>query len=483
MAQEVERAQAELQRLQLEDTFSRQARFYVPSPTKEALAAAENRLRVALEAQASTLPDTSVDDAAGSPSVEEAGKASEVKGEPGAATAATSRQDAEEWANCLATQPSPVTSLPGVGRTVPGETIHDEHVGASIPKIDLLHPAESGWREAVEAHVRASVAQLYAQTIRSLPSLSVPDAAAATEGLARETAKRTATALKLLERWPRGDGPGELLHEPVGVGATEVEHRGVSTEWWVAVASRAPFVVTRVLVEAFIKPVTREAGCALWYFVPERFRAPPAVFISHAWSGSAWDIRPPATAATMWLDVLAVNQHPATDLGEHSTAGLAYTDVPRIGKAVAGIARTCVVVPGDRPLLPFSRSWCLYEIAETPPGALELRIGWGVWSRAEQEMLVRSVEALDVTAAATSSPTDKEMIDQLVLDRFGTAAAATAAIKGAISRGFAEESRRAFVPADEEGGDARRAEIQAGGGRAHADPEIVALWAQGETER
>ena len=48
--------------------------------------------------------------------------------------------------------------------------------------------------------------------------------------------------------------------EPIGHDAatpTAVEERGVSVEWWLAVANRAPFVSTRVFVEAFNKPVTR----------------------------------------------------------------------------------------------------------------------------------------------------------------------------------------------------------------------------------
>ena len=273
-----------------------------------------------------------------------------------------------------------------------------------------------------------------------------------------------------LEHWPRGDGAGELLLEPVGHDAappTAVEERGVSVEWWLAVANRAPFVMTRCFVEAFNKPVTRAKSCALWFFVPPQFRVKPACFISHAWDGSLWDIRAPADAPSLWLDTLAINQHPVAAPDGEGGAAAAFVDVARIGAAVETIGRTVIICPGDHPVMPFGRSWCLYEIASTPDAALEVRIGWGSWGLADHERMRASVGALDVTKAETFSADDKAMIDKLVEEKLGPPAAASALVRSKIVTGFRKATADALV-----GGD-----FEATGIRQLDDERIVGVWA------
>jgi hypothetical protein len=214
--------------------------------------------------------------------------------------------------------------------------------GKDLPKITVDRPPEEGWRQdGLLAHTRHAVMTLYADRLDYLVDLVNPrwskttsrdqlsESNTGTEWMSRELTTRVETAAMLLEAWPRGDGAGELLREPVGVGTTEVEDRGVNTEWWLAVANRAPYVITRVIVEAFIKPVTREASCALWFFIPERFRTKPEVFMSHPWDGSAWDIRPPMGVSGIWLDILAVSQHPVLHRSNSGSHGAVHTDVAR----------------------------------------------------------------------------------------------------------------------------------------------------------
>ena len=244
----------------------------------------------------------------------------------------------------------------------------------------------------------------------------------------------------------------------------------MSVEWWLAVANRAPFVMTRCFVEAFNKPVTRAKSCALWFFVPPRFRVKPACFISHAWDGSLWDIRAPADAPSLWLDTLAINQHPVTSPDGEGGAAAAFVDVARIGAAVETIGRTVIICPGDHPVMPFGRSWCLYEIASTPDAALEVRIGWGSWGLADHERMRASVGALDVTKAETFSADDKAMIDKLVEEKLGAPAAASALVRSKIVTGFRKATADALV-----GGD-----FEATGIRQLDDERIVGVWARGD---
>ena len=132
--------------------------------------------------------------------------------------------------------------------------------------------------------------------------------------------------------------------------------------------------------EAFNKPVTRAKSRALVLraaAVP-RHRRPASRRTRRRRGG---DIRAPADAA------VAVARHardqPAPGgarFDGEGGAAAAFVDVARIGAAVETIGRTVIICPGDHPVMPFGRSWCLYEIASTPDAALEVRIGWGSWA-------------------------------------------------------------------------------------------------------
>ena len=393
--------------------------------------------------------------------------------------------------------PGKVHALPGIGRAVPGEKELHPFLGDERQKVAQGWPAQEGWADALLSHARHAFSRQIIATgrlaaLKAMPpdhqtadavltgaeeSSSTPAAAPSLLAEVTKTSSYLRTkcqsAKLFLESWPRGDGAGELLLEPVGHDAappTAVEERGVSAEWWLAVANRAPFVSTRVFVEAFNKPVTRAKSCALWFFVPPRFRRKPACFISHAWDGSLWDIRAPPDAPSLWLDTLAINQHPVTSPDGEGGAAAAFVDVARIGAAVETIGRTVIICPGDHPVMPFGRSWCLYEIASTPDAALEVRIGWGAWCLADHERMRASVGALDVTLAETFSADDKAMIDKLVEEKLGAPAAASALVRSKIIAGFRKASADALA-----GGD-----FEATGIRQLDDERIVGVWARGD---
>ena len=409
----------------------------------------------------------------------------------------------ETWAGWGQRRPLDVTAMPGIGMTVAGQTELHPFIGEERAKVESEAPPESGWCESLIEHARHTFARQLTQLGDLQRLRGLQDASALYGEMKRKSRRlraKTDAAELCLSAWPRGVGPGELLLQPVGyageggvtgpdaTGPVAVEARGITVEWWLAAVNRAPFVTTRLFVECFAKPVTRGFGCALWFFVPPKYRGPPTVFLSHAWDGSLWDLRAPPSSAAVWVDVAAINQVPASssqarptaDGEQPRSAAAALEDVARIGTAIATIGRTCVVVPGEAPLLPFGRSWCLYEIAHTPAERLEVRVGWGTWSaEAHREMRAR-VERLDVTQAVASSPDDKAMIDELVTQRLGSTQQASALLRRTIVSGFKAAATAALVGASADSSDgsatAQREAFDATGNQPLFDASVVAVW-------
>ena len=185
--------------------------------------------------------------------------------------------------------PEPFDELsPGLGATITNKTVYNPLVGDYRPKIECVQDPSAGWDQRLQEHVQSYCSKRHVlwtnDPIQKVEALRPDD----TERLTAEYMRATTTRAcrELLAAWPRGDGPGELLHDPL-IDTTPPRERGVMEEWWAAVCSRAPFVPTRIFVEAFVKPVTKASCCALWFFIPPQFRANPTppngVFISHAW--------------------------------------------------------------------------------------------------------------------------------------------------------------------------------------------------------
>ena len=110
--------------------------------------------------------------------------------------------------------------------------------------------------------------------------------------------------------------------------------------------------------------------------------------------------------------------------------------VTRIREVITAIGCTCVIVPGDAPLLAFGRSWCLFEIANTPsnPGSLLIRIGWGDWTLERHEGMRSDVQTLSVAEAEASELADQKMILELVVQKFGTVEGASERLRAEIVR-------------------------------------------------
>jgi len=194
-------------------------------------------------------------------------------------------------------------------------------------------------------------------------------------------------------------------------------------------------------VEVFIKPITIATRNALWFFVPIRYRRAPTVFLSHSWDGGVWDLRPPP-GSSMWLDLIAVNQHPVLlqQGGQIPVANVLdmYPDVAHVRDVLATVADTVVIVDGHVPAasLPFERSWCVFEMIFTPPGCLRMQIGWTQWDVKEHTRLRAIIDNIDIARADTSSAADKREIDGFVKSQFGDMDAANVLLRRLAREGF-----------------------------------------------
>ena len=327
--------------------------------------------------------------------------------------------------------------LPGCGEAVPEQTTLHPFVGEHRQQIVVTQPPDEGWEELLRLHTRFYVQEIEAPAKRL---------ATGSPGFEEICARRFGACRLFLAAWPRGTAAGELLSEPI-IDETPPRNRGVNAEWWMEVARRAAFVPTRIFVEAFVKPVTRAAQCALWFFIPEQFRQTPdasdGVFISHAWDLSMWDIRP-EEGSIVWLDTLAVVQHRAV-VPDGAPAEEAYPELLDLVPTVQMIANTLLILGGDaHGLLPLARSWCCFEVAHTPPGKLRVRAGWSTWELDEQTEIRHGIDALDMAQAEAFDQDDKKMIDDLVVKKFGSFENANRVIRSSVLHGYFEAVAEAY---------------------------------------
>ncbi len=234
--------------------------------------------------------------------------------------------------------------------------------------------------------------------------------------------------------WPRGNGPGQLMLQPIH-DEVPVEHRGVKKEWLDAVwAWNATYMwwtpPTRVWIECFVKPITLQFGCSLYDLVPLQYRKSPDCFLSHSWDLALHCIFKAAASAdwhatSYWIDGFAINQH------------FYGNDIGKIGNIVTSIRNTVVVLRGEGDAIEnlrcMYRSWCIYEIVHTPDGCLKCAI---TAQNGDHNKYAQAIRDIDIFQASATYPEDKEVIDQLVLNRFGDFTAANKLVKKAMLKGY-----------------------------------------------
>ena len=344
--------------------------------------------------------------------------------------------------------------LPGIGRTTPGQVEFHPYVGEERPRVEVIQSPDPGWAEMLRQHVDYH--------FQAVPAYGIPD--------------QCFEACQLcLGAWPRGTGKGELLDQPV-VDDTPPRHRGVSAEWWLEVAQRAPFVPTRIFVEAFVKPVTEADKCALWFYVPVAYREKPDVFVSHAWDLSMWDIRPDP-GCIMWLDTIAIVQHRKANM---ASAADAFPELQDLVPTLQSIANTLLILGGNaHGLLPLARSWCCYELAHTPTRKLRVRVGWSNWNFLVQKRIREEIDALDMAQAAAFDMEDKQRIDGIIVKKFGSFARANEFVRASVLHAYFVAVFEAFIDRRALECDIEMdvARVHAAGQRPLLDKQILRLFA------
>ncbi len=141
-----------------------------------------------------------------------------------------------------------------------------------------------------------------------------------------------------------------------------------------------------------------------------------------------------------WLDVFAVTQH---------KSAVQSAEVGSIGTLVRDIGLTVLVLPGDGPtgfaIRPVFRTWCIYEIINTPEDRLVARAGLHLplTDLDYHRCLCSSIASLSVEDARAFYPEDKARIDGLVVETMGSFENASAVVRAECLRAF--RNRYAFV--------------------------------------
>ena len=134
---------------------------------------------------------------------------------------------------------------------------------------------------------------------------------------------------------------------------------------------------------------------------------------------------------SFWLDGFAITQHPVQGKSESGSmeqgvGGVVqhHPEVGEIAQVIQDIGQTVLVIPGagdpHMALRPCLRSWVLFEIANTPPRKLTVELGAAHSDLELHKLYRKSINQLSVEQATATFPKDKEMVDTLLLQKFGS---------------------------------------------------------------
>lgn len=247
----------------------------------------------------------------------------------------------------------------------------------------------------------------------------------------------------------RGEGQGQLLPTAPGElpsAILPVAQRGIAARWlrafWRSLegAGFEKGFTTRDFVRLVAVPLAEvDAGgqvVRLFDLVPAAHRGPATVFISHAWDDTFAKLKEAVKRHCLedfvWLDTFAIAQR-------HSTAQ--DFDVGSIASTVRQIANTKLVVDvwgptKGRGLTPLTRSWCMYEVANTPHERLSLISppSVGGLTKEQHEAAFRCCAALSARDAQSREAEDKQKIDADMLRHFGSWEQADYVLQGLVIR-------------------------------------------------
>eukprot|EP00798_Chlamydomonas_sp_ICE-L_P019508 gene19508-26178_t len=121
------------------------------------------------------------------------------------------------------------------------------------------------------------------------------------------------------------------------------------------------------VVERFVRPKTAATQCCLFDVIREAYTGHPRFFISHTWSRRLKDLLSLLRShfvegvdddTLLWLDIVAINQHPYVDKG-----CLLQDDVASLASVVQATEQTLFCL--DDQCVVLTRIWCLFEVWQT----------------------------------------------------------------------------------------------------------------------
>lgn len=164
--------------------------------------------------------------------------------------------------------------------------------------------------------------------------------------------------------------------EPVMAPVTE---RGVKLSYLLYLSTTFDDTMTIAeIVDKIVRPRTESQRCCMWRVLPAEHVGKPTFFISHTWSRRLCDLltiltthfgidyTPGAVSSgpdmgpspLIWLDILAINQHPYLD-----PKGLLLDDVAALSDVIKATESTLFCL--DQKGIVLTRIWCLFEVWHT----------------------------------------------------------------------------------------------------------------------
>ena len=212
-------------------------------------------------------------------------------------------------------------------------------------------------------------------------------------------------------------------------------------------------LATKDVVEQHIKPMTKSLSYVEAH-QREAFVGPATHFVSHVWG---YDFRRMLEAVLelegseaepdsvfVWLDVLSVNQHKASD-NAYDKDWWSST----FKRAIGAFGRTVLVMmPWEDPA-PLKRSWCLWEILSSLEGkaTLDVRMHadekerFAEALRTDYDSIQMSMSKIDVAKAEAWSKEDQANILEAVKATEGGVNGVNAAILARMREWLAESAR------------------------------------------
>eukprot|EP00798_Chlamydomonas_sp_ICE-L_P020038 gene20038-26753_t len=206
--------------------------------------------------------------------------------------------------------------------------------------------------------------------------------------------------------------------------AVKVTERGVRLRFFLQLVEQGDVDgewTIQEVVERYVRPKTAATKGCLFDVIPETYTGFPRFFVSHTWSRRLKDLLALLLSrfvekedhdTLLWLDIVAINQHPYGDKG-----CLLQDDVASLASVVQATEQTLFCL--DEQCVVLTRIWCLYEVWQTflAKGVSGLMI---LMPNVNVKELTKVFDTFDVMQAQATQADDKERILQQITDTMGS---------------------------------------------------------------